>query len=124
MYYKTNPLINLAESYGFTVEDVEASCGTDLHVDYETTRRFIVGDVAIILYRMASGNYEATHYATGDIASSINDFSDKAALAICARIPTLFKKWQGLTSDTAHHLLNYAKTHTQKRMLLQVIAPS
>jgi len=124
MYYQTNPLIDIAESYGFTTEDVQASCGMDIYVSYETTRRFVIGDIAIILYRMASGNYEVTHYPMGDIASDINDFNNNTALAICSRIPVLIKNWKGLTANTAHYLLNYAKTQAQKRMLLKAIAPN
>lgn len=123
MYHDTNPLIAIAETYGFSVDVVHNACGQDLHVDYETTRRFFIGDVCIVLYRMPSGRYEATHYTTGGVNhATINDYPAPVAQAICARQPSLIRHWTAITGEAANALLKSAKTSAQRRHLLNIIA--
>lgn len=62
-YFQTNPLSDIAQAYGLDHEsDVIANTHGDHYVSYGQTRRFRFGRVVIVLYRMDSGSYEATHY--------------------------------------------------------------
>jgi hypothetical protein len=63
MYFDTNPLTIIAESYGLNIQkDVLDVTRGDHSVSYEETRRFHLKHIVIVLYRMASGRYEAVHY--------------------------------------------------------------
>ena len=62
MYHKTNPLMKIAEKHGLAFEDVHEVTNGDHYVAYESTRRFRIKDVMIVLYRMVSGNYEVVDY--------------------------------------------------------------
>lgn len=63
IYFDTHPMAKVAEYYGLDWDkDILAETGGDLHIDYETNRRWRIKGVVISIYRLATGRYELTHY--------------------------------------------------------------
>ncbi len=62
-YFETNPMRHVADHYGLDWDnEVLAVTGGDIHVDYETYRRWTISGVVVAIYRLSSGLYELTHY--------------------------------------------------------------
>ncbi len=63
LYFDTHPMSEVAKHYGLDWDnDVIPETGGDLHIEYESSRRWRIKGVVVSIYRFATGRYELTHY--------------------------------------------------------------